>query len=197
MTFIMTLSIMLPVTKYIGSQKPTLIIFLCTLISLTAIATAMHLGLYKFFYKKINFNEMQQHNIMFVGTAIFLELKGIEYTLRKSESKTTFAFHVSWNRSNPELEQLRAIFCSLCIHNFRGITPTKITRWEIQNDWEVHVDGNLTTEDKKLLWKKQTKMLQSEFKKNKKLVQKLHKIIQTNIECEDISQFLKIQIQRI
>jgi hypothetical protein len=191
----MTLSIMLPVSKYIGNQNLTLIIFISSLISLTAIATSLHLGLYKYFLKKINYNKTHQHNIMFVGSIIFFELRGIKYTIRKSESKTSFAYHANWNRSNPELEQLRAIFCSLCIHNFRGITPSKITRWEIQHDWETYVDSNLSTDDKKILWKKQAKMLQAEFKNNKKLVQKLHKMIQTNIECEEISQYLKAEIQ--
>lgn len=187
---------MIFMTKYVASQTLSGAILFVSLISLTAIATSMHLGTFNYFINKINYNESHQHNIIFIGTIVFLELRNIEYIIRKSESKTTYAFHVNWDHSDPELEQLRAIFCSLCIHNFKGITPTRSTRWEIQNDWEAQITSPITTKQKKKLWKEQTLTLQADYKNNRKLVQSLHKIIQKNVECDEIFNAIKNEVHK-
>lgn len=189
--FTLTLALMLPLIVYTSPNIKTLPIFFGILLSLTSISTIIHTGSYNYFTRRKDLNEFHQHNIVFIGTVVFLEMRNIEYEITKTETTTSFAFHIKWALADSETEQLRAIFCSLCIHNFKGITPTKTTKMHIQNDWEVNLSTDLTIPERKKLWKKQTQSLQNDFKKNKDLISNLHQLINTNVSCEDIYTLLK------
>lgn len=193
-TFIATLFVMIPMTAYVARQITTLTEFLASLTGLTAIACSIHLFSFRKLLKQSRFNTDNQQNVLFVATVVFFELRGIKYKIRKTESKSNFAFHVEWTLSDPQTEQLRAIFCSLCIHNFKGITPTKKTRIQLQRDWEDNLVENLTEIEKKKLWKEHTKILREDFNNNKKVFQKIHKAILINSNCDSISNLIKTSV---
>lgn len=82
----------------------------------------------------------------------------------------------------------------MCIHNFKGITPTKKTRIQLQRDWEDNLVENLTEIEKKKLWKEHTKILREDFNNNKKVFQKIHKAILINSNCDSISNLIKTSV---
>lgn len=187
---------MVPLTKYVAVQNLSDIILFITIISLANISCFLHIFIYKKIETKAKYNDYSQRNIIFASTVVFLELNGISYTIQKMENKEQFSFSVNWEKNDAATEQLRAIFCSLCIHNFKGITPTQQTKWAIQNDWEENLERNLTIEEKKRLWKKQSKSLQVHFKNNKKIVKQIHKFILKNSNSEMIKNFVEELVKK-
>lgn len=192
----LVLLIMVPLSKYVAAQNLSDIILFITTISLANISCLLHIFIYKKIETKAKYNDYSQRNIIFASTVVFLELNGISYTIQKKENKEQFSFSVNWKKKDAATEQLRAIFCSLCIHNFKGITPTQQTKWAIQNDWEENLETNLTIEEKKRLWKKQSKSLQFHFKNNKKTVNQIHKFIQKNSNSEMIKNFVEELVKK-
>lgn len=190
-SFALVLLVMIPIAKYIANQKLNELILLITIINLSFISSAIHLYIFKKIFRRAEYNEYSQRNIIFASTVVFLELQGIAYTIHKKENKNHFSYSVNWQKNDPQIEQLRAIYCSLCIHNYKGITPTQQTRWAIQKDWEENLGSPLTIREKKKLWRMQTKSMQGIFKKNKKIVKEIHIELQKNTNSEAIKNLLK------
>lgn len=190
-TFIATLFVMIPMAAYVARQITTLTEFLASLTGLTTVACTIHLFSFRKLLKKSHFNADNQQNVLFSATVVFLELKDIKYKIHKTENESNFAFHLDWPLSDPHTEQLRAIFCSLCIHNFKGITPTQSTRLQLQNEWECNLTDDLSDAEKKKLWKDQTKLLKADFNNNKKLIHKIHKSILVNNNSETVESLVK------
>lgn len=187
---------MIPLTAYVGSQVITLTEFPASLVGLTAIACTIHLFSFRKLLNMSKFNADNQQNILFVATVVFLELNGIKYNISKTENKSDFAFHVEWAFTDLETEQLRAIFCSLCIHNFKGIVPNQYTRRQIQSEWESTLTDNITVAEKKKIWKEQTKLLKHDFNKNKKVLHEIHKSILINKQIDVIENLIKNAVVR-
>ena len=183
-------------TAYVGRQVTILTEFFASLIGLTAIACTIHLFSYRKLLEKSRFNADNQQNILFVATVVFLELNSLKYNIRKTESKSEFAFHVDWSITDQQTEQLRAIFCSLSIHNFKGITPNQYTRGKLQSEWEASLTDNLSDAEKKKLWKQQTKLLKQDFNKNKKVLHEIHKFILINKKIDAIENLVKNAVVR-
>lgn len=190
-SFALVLLVMIPIAKYIANQKLNELILLITIINLSFISSAIHLYIFKKIFKRAEYNEYSQRNIIFASTVVFLEIQGVPYTIKKKENKNHFSYSVNWQKNDPQIEQLRAIYCSLCIHNYKGITPTQKTRWEIQKDWEENLVLPLTIREKKKLWRTQTKSMQVTFKKNIKIVKEIHFEIQKNTDSEAIKKLLR------
>lgn len=190
-TFILTLLMMIPLAAYVAHQINLPIELLTSLIGMTALASTTHLTIYKLILQKSIKNASNQQNIIFVGSVIYLELKGIPYSITKTESKSDFAYNIKWTLSDPETEQLRCIFCSLCIHNMKGITPNQSTCRSLQFEWESNLLNDLNENEKKKLWKKQTKIIKDTYKKNKTAVRIIQQAITKNINCEEMALLVK------
>ncbi len=190
-TFTLTLLMMIPLSAYVAHRINLPIELLSTLIGMTALASTTHLSTYKFILQKSIKNASNQQNIIFVGSVIYLELKGIPYSITKTESKSDFAYNIKWTLSDPETEQLRCIFCSICIHNMKGITPTQSTRRSLQFEWESNLLKDLNEIEKKKLWKKQTKIIKDTYKKNKTAVHIIQQSITKNLNSDEMAQIVK------
>lgn len=182
---------MIPLAAYVAHQINLPIELLTSLIGMTALASTTHLTIYKLILQKSIKNASNQQNIIFVGSVIYLELKGIPYSITKTESKSDFAYNIKWTLSDPETEQLRCIFCSLCIHNMKGITPNQSTCRSLQFEWESNLLNDLNENEKKKLWKKQTKIIKDTYKQNKSAVRIIHRAITKNLNCEEMAQLVK------
>lgn len=195
-TFTLTLLMMIPISAYVAHQITILIEFITSLIGLTALALTVHLTSYKYILAKSLDNASNQQNLIFVGSVIYLELNCIPYTITKTESKSDFAYNIKWALTDPKIEQLRCIFCSLCIHNTKGITPNKATCRSLQIEWECNLLKELNENEKKKLWKEQTKIIKDIFKKNKSAVQIIQKSITQNLNCEEMAELVKQSVLR-
>lgn len=182
---------MIPLAAYVAHQINLPIELLTSLIGMTALASTTHLTIYKLILQKSIKNASNQQNIIFVGSVIYLELKGIPYSITKTESKSDFAYNIKWTLSDPETEQLRCIFCSICIHNMKGITPTQSTRRSLQFEWESNLLKDLNEIEKKKLWKKQTKIIKDTYKKNKTAVHIIQQSITKNLNSDEMAQIVK------
>lgn len=195
-TFVFTFLIMIPLTAYVGHQINLLIEFVSSLIGLTFLATILHLSSFKYIMKKAENNTSNQKNIIFIGSVIYLEIKGIPYEITKNESKTEFAYNIKWALSDPDTEQLRCIFCSLCIHNTKGIIPNKTTLRRLQIEWESNLLNDLDDRQKQKLWKSQTALIKDYFNKNKSAVKILQRSIGKNINPNEMTQLIKETVNR-
>lgn len=195
-TFMLTLLMMLPLAEYVAHQINLPIELLTSLIGMTALASTTHLTIYKSILQKSIKNASKQQNIIFVGSVIYLELKGIPYTITKTESKSDFAYNIKWTLSDPETEQLRCIFCSLCIHNMKGITPNQSTCRSLQFEWESNLLNDLNENEKKKLWKEQTKIIKDTYKKNKTAVHIIQQSIAKNLNPDEMEQIVKKNVVR-
>ncbi|MBP9786140.1 MAG: hypothetical protein KBC72_00910 [Acinetobacter sp.] len=195
-TFTLTLLMMIPLSAYVARQITLPIELLSSLIGMTALASTAHLSTYKFILQKSKNNASNQHNIIFVGSVIYLELKGIPYTITKTESKSDYAYHIQWTLSDPDTEQLRCIFCSICIHNMKGITPTQSTRRSLQFEWESNLLKDLNENEKKKLWQEQTKIIKDTYKQNKSAVRIIQRAITKNLNCEEMTRLVKKTVVR-
>lgn len=151
----------------------------------------------KYIIKKAEYNSSNQQNIIFIGSVIYLELRGIPYTITKNESKSSFAYNIQWALNDPDTEQLRCIFCSLCIHNTTDITPNKTTLRSLQFEWERHLEKNIDVKQKKKLWKEQTVFVKDIFKENKSAVHTLQRSIVKNLDPNEMALLIKKTVQRI
>lgn len=195
-TFCFTLLIMIPLTAYVGHQIKLLIEYTTSLLCLTILATTLHLNSFRYILKKAKNNTSNQQNIIFIGSVIYLEIKGIPYEITKNESKTEFAYNIKWALSDPDTEQLRCIFCSLCIHNTKGIIPNKTTLRRLQIEWESNLLNDLDDRQKQKLWKSQTALIKDYFNKNKSAVKILQRSIGKNINPNEMTQFIKETVNR-
>lgn len=195
-TFTLTLLMMIPLCAYVAHHITLLIEFVSSLIGMTALASTIHLNTYKFILNKSRNNSSNQRNLIFVGSVIYLELKGIPYSITRTETKSDFAYNITWSLSDPDTEQLRCIFCSLCIHNIKGFTPNQSTCRSLQFEWESNLLKDLNESEKKKLWKDQTRILKDTFKKNKSAVQTIHQSITKNLSSEEMAQLIKNSVVR-